>query len=178
MAQAKLPLVGRKQQIRHQENLRRRQRQRRTEVEVRIRRVAVHPQIPHGRPQGRGNQEEAHHHERVGHVAGAAMPQRQQRHVQGDVTDARIRSEDRDEGTQNGGQHQRLAVQPHGERQQIQQRGVQLERVQEQVAEMVEHLGEEVPEQTDVRLQIVVVETVRNRRCRSLIFTGKLDTYL
>lgn len=44
-----------------------------------------------------------------------------------------------------------------GQWDEVQNRGVQLECVEKQGAEMFEHFGKEIPEQTDVWLEITVV---------------------
>jgi hypothetical protein len=89
----------------------------------------------------------------------AVLPERQQRHIEANVTDARIRSEYGDESRQNGGQHDGLVFQLQRQREQVQNCSVDLKRVEEQRPEVLEHFGEEVPEQTDVGLQVSIIDS-------------------
>lgn len=44
--------------------------------------------------------------------------------------------------------------------QNVENRGVQLQRVKKQSAKVLEHFGEKVPKETDIWLEVIVVETV------------------
>lgn len=62
---------------------------------------------------------------------GDGLPEGQQRQVHGDIADARVRPEDDAEGEQDRQQHHGLLVQLESQREQVEQRGVDLECVQE-----------------------------------------------
>ena len=91
---------------------------------------------------------------------GDRFPQRYEGEIEANVSDARIRAKDGPQTDQHRRKHYRFLVQLERERKQIQQRGVDLERIQEQRPEVIEHLGEEVPKQPNIRLQAAAVDTV------------------
>lgn len=91
------------------------------------------------------------------------LPHGQQGQVEGDVADARITAENRVQGYQQSGHEERLSPKFERQRYQVQDQGVQLKRVQEEYAEVIKHFCEEVPEQSDVGLQITMTQSARAR---------------
>lgn len=86
-----------------------------------------------------------------------SLPHRNQRHVECDVTDAGIRPENRGEGEKNCEEELGTVFKSKGQRQQVENCGVELECVEKKFAEVVEHLGEEVPEEAYVGREITTV---------------------
>lgn len=86
------------------------------------------------------------------------LPHGQQCQVEGDVANARVAAKDGVECDEQRGHEERLPAELEGQRDQVEHQRVQLERVQEEDAEVVEHFGEKVPEQANVRLQVTVAQ--------------------
>lgn len=89
------------------------------------------------------------------------LPHGQQRQIECHIPNARIAAEDRIQCYQQSGHEQRLPSKLECQWHQVEDQGVELERVQEEDAEVIEHFREEVPEETDVGLQITVTQTAR-----------------
>ena len=79
--------------------------------------------------------------------------ERQHREVEADVPVGRVRLEDGDESDEGEGEQEGVLPQPDGERDDVDE-DVELEGGDEEEAEVLEHLGEEVPEEPHVGRQL------------------------
>lgn len=92
------------------------------------------------------------------------FPQWKQCHVECDIPDAGIGSEYGCKCDENRGQENGLFVQFNGQWHQIQYGGIHLKREQKQWPKMFKHLCEEIPEQSNIRLQITMIQTAKETK--------------
>lgn len=84
-----------------------------------------------------------------------------ERKADAQVGHRRVRLEDREEDELNVEEEVRISLQIHGQRNDEDER-VQLDGPEKERPEVVEHLGEEVPEQADVRCELGDAGPVQN----------------